>query len=60
MSDLTHDELIRELNSTRCPCGKRKIPSMTFCQKCYYKLPKPLRNALYLNLSDMHEKCPCP
>lgn len=55
MSELTRDELVAELASMKCQCGKKKMPPMTFCSGCYHKLPKPLRNALYLKIGHGYE-----
>jgi hypothetical protein len=53
---MTRDELIKELLREKCQCGKRKMANMTFCSKCYHRLPKPLQNALYRQLGKGYEQ----
>ena len=48
-------ELIRELGGTTCRCGSRKQSRQTFCRRCYYKLPPPMRQALYNRVGNGYE-----
>lgn len=47
----TKHQAFRDLASTVCACGGKKQYHMSFCSRCYYSLPKPLRAALY----DTHD-----
>jgi hypothetical protein len=49
-------ELVRELAGSQCMCGSKKTPNQTFCKRCYYRLPKPLRQALYRLISQGYEE----
>lgn len=41
--------LLQERRSAVCPvCGKRKERGRCFCIGCYFQLPWPLRNELYV------------
>lgn len=41
--------LLQERRSMKCPaCGKRKEKGHCFCVGCYFQLPWPLRNELYV------------
>jgi hypothetical protein len=35
------------LRGTTCACGEAKLAGRSFCRKCYFSLPKAMRNALY-------------
>lgn len=52
MSVERNRELLKELQSTRCRCGASKHRGLTFCRVCYYRLPRPVRNALYDGLGN--------
>lgn len=50
-------ELIKSLMSEVCPaCDKAKQKRKTFCNKCYFKLPKDQRTALYNRVGDGYEE----
>ena len=49
-------ELVRELGSTTCRCGRAKKTRQTFCSQCYYSLPQAMRNALYRRLGVGYEE----
>lgn len=49
-------ELIDELSSTACRCGKNKRPRNTFCTGCYYSLPQPMPVALYHRVGQGYEE----
>lgn len=54
---ITTTELIRSLQASVCPaCGKHKRRAMSFCGPCFYRLPKPLRDALYLRVGKGYEQ----
>lgn len=41
------------LKSTTCPaCGGKKTPMQTLCRREYFKLPRPMRQALYARIGD--------
>lgn len=44
--------IVRSLAGTVCACGRMKVAKQSFCQKCYFVLPKPQRMALYRRLDD--------
>lgn len=45
-----------DLKSDKCrPCGGKKKPMNTFCRKCFYRLPKEMRTALYQHIGDGYE-----
>jgi hypothetical protein len=49
-------ELVRELAGSQCMCGSRKRPNQTFCTRCYFRLPKEMRSALYRLISQGYEE----
>jgi hypothetical protein len=49
-------QLLQELIGQACRCGSTKAMRQTFCKHCYYSLPVPLRNALYLPLTGGYER----
>lgn len=49
------DFLAAELFGTRCLCGSAKESRQTFCRRCYFRLPKELRIALYRRLGHGYE-----
>jgi hypothetical protein len=49
-------KLIRELFGTTCRCGKPKGSRMTFCGRCYHRLPPPARSALYRRVGEGYEE----
>jgi len=52
LSESLIDIALRELDSTTCVCGEGKKRKESFCRKCYFALPRGLRNRLYLTISD--------
>jgi hypothetical protein len=40
-------EAIEILKNNQCRCGAGKLARMAFCRHCFYKLPQPIRKALY-------------
>lgn len=44
---MTAREIVQELSSTKCRCGRQKQPRQSFCRACYYSLPLNVRNELY-------------
>jgi predicted amidophosphoribosyltransferase len=49
LTDIAWDELMSEVCAN---CGNAKRKKMSFCSKCYYKLPEEVRNNLYTAMSD--------
>ncbi len=47
---------LKELQSSKCRCGKPKKPGKSFCYFCYTQLPKDQRQALYRRLGDGYEE----
>lgn len=48
--------LVAELAGTECRCGETKKAKQTFCRKCFFKLPRDLRNALYQRIGQGYEQ----
>jgi len=48
--------LANELAGNRCQCGAVKVEHTTFCNRCYFKLPLPMRLALWLQNGDGYTK----
>jgi len=49
-------ELVKSLVSEVCPaCDKAKKKRQTFCSRCYYKLTKAQRTALYRLIGEGYE-----
>jgi len=44
--------LVKELDGVSCRCGAVKESGNTFCKRCYFKLPQPLRRNLYQKLKS--------
>src|SRR5260370_38951780 len=40
-------QLLRELHSKRCACGRDKEARRPFCRTCYFALPDALRAAMW-------------
>jgi len=53
---MTSKEMIKELMSEKCQCGKKKMSNMTFCSRCYHRLPKWLKNGLYKQMGEGYEQ----
>ena len=49
-------ELMAELSSATCRCGKPKRMRETFCNHCYRTLPPPMRRALYRLVGEGYEE----
>ena len=43
------------LRSRRCVCGRNKLRGGSFCFRCYTRLSKVHRNALYARLGQGYE-----
>lgn len=56
MSETRTLKMIQELKGQVCRCGADKNAGNTFCLKCYYSLPKPLRAALYQRVGEGYEQ----
>lgn len=48
-------EAVRGLRATTCRCGESKRRGMSFCRRCYYLLPRPLRGRLYSPIGNGYE-----
>lgn len=53
---MTVKELLKELASTTCRCGKDKKAKETFCKTCYFLLPMAKRRALYKRVGEGYEE----
>lgn len=49
-------EILADFRSAKCRCGNRKQIGRSFCGRCYYRLSKPMRNALYLPIGKGYEQ----
>ncbi len=49
-------DLVRELASTTCFCGKSKGSGKTFCNHCFFSLPKDVRRHLYRRIGSGYEQ----
>ncbi|MCA9270504.1 MAG: hypothetical protein KDA41_18610 [Planctomycetales bacterium] len=49
-------ELLDELVGTTCRCGAAKKTRQTFCRRCWYRLPLPLRGRLYSRFGSGYEE----
>ncbi len=49
-------DILRELAGIHCRCGANKQPRNTFCQRCFYTLPKEKRNDLYKRIGAGYEE----
>ena len=50
-------DLIVSLASDTCPvCGRPKEPRQTLCRSDYFRLPRPIRVALYDRIGDGYEE----
>ena len=47
----TKHQAFRDLAGCVCACGSPKRRHMSHCSRCYFRLPKPMRSALY----DTHD-----
>jgi ribosomal protein L40E len=53
---MTRDQALEELLGTTCKgCGGTKPSGMSHCRKCYFKLPKANRGALYRRIGQGYE-----
>jgi hypothetical protein len=50
-------ELLDELSSSKCQCGKKKSPRNTFCPNCYYRLPLDMRKNIYKDIWHGYAEC---
>lgn len=53
---MTVHDLVGELASTTCRCGRTKRRRQTFCFACFHALPPPLRAALYRRIGEGYEE----
>ena len=44
--------LVAELAGMNCPCGGRKQGGRSFCFKCYSRLPRDMRRALFRKIGN--------
>lgn len=47
--------MLSELAGTVCRCGNQKTHRQTFCGRCYYRLPRLLRQRLYQRFGEGYE-----
>jgi len=49
-------EVLRELQSQKCRCGKSKKAWRSFCYGCFKQLSYPLQRALYKRFGEGYEE----
>lgn len=57
--ELTKDErlrILRELQTVKCFCGRKKGPMKTFCPRHYSSLPPQMQKALYVDFGKGYEE----
>lgn len=55
LSEAVAVQLLRELRSQQCICGRGKGRGRPFCKTCYYSLPDALRASMWLSpISECH------
>jgi hypothetical protein len=47
MKTVTIQAALHDLLGIQCPCGAEKQRRRSFCGRCYFSLPRPMRNRLY-------------
>lgn len=52
----TRTDLLRELASETCCCGKDKRKRNTFCASCYYSLPQYLKREIHKLVGEGYEE----
>ena len=52
---MTPNEMLAELQGTKCRCGREKTVGQSFCFPCYMRLPRYLRTALYQKIGHGYE-----
>ena len=52
----TAAELAAELSAATCRCGLSKARAITFCARCYFRLPKDIRRKLYRLMGQGYEE----
>ena len=59
LSESPRARALREFESTNCPvegCGAAKARGQSFCSRCYFSLPKEMRDALYQRFGSGYEE----
>jgi len=44
-----------DLKGRQCFCGNVKQSGMSFCRRCFWRLPQDMRRALYQKIGDGYE-----
>jgi hypothetical protein len=47
---------VEALARRRCQCGAGKIPKRSFCDRCFARLPRDLKDALYSPIGKGYEE----
>jgi hypothetical protein len=53
---ISRQHALDDLGGTTCACGRGKARGMSHCRQCYFKLPKPMRDALYQRVGHGYEE----
>jgi len=53
---MTRRECLMALVSKQCQCSAPKASGRSHCRTCYFRLPPPLRKALYRRLGEGYEE----
>ncbi len=48
--------IVQELNGRTCRCGQPKGKEKTFCQKCYFSLPRIMQLSLFKRVGRGYEE----
>lgn len=47
---------VEALNRRKCQCGAVKQPKLTFCERCFARLPREVKDALYQRVGKGYEE----
>jgi hypothetical protein len=54
---MTYEEVWADFIATKCSaCGGYKVKMNAFCRRCYYRLPAPMRQALWQRFGEGFEE----
>lgn len=54
-ADHAYTETVARYQSTVCQCGKPKKARHSFCSRCYFALPEPMRRPLFGTFGEEYE-----
>lgn len=56
LSESPKEQAMREFMGDVCSCGKPKKRGRSFCGRCYFTLPEPMRNTLFARFGRGYEE----